>query len=104
MTFNDHLITRGKHLTALTVNKNRKLLAFAQKGDRPHVVVFDLAENKRKKVKNSQSKIASRGRSRSRRIRIFCPLFGESPGVTPLLKRVDSQIHATYHLFTKPST
>ena len=42
--------TRGKHLTALTINKNRKLLAFAQRGDRPHVVVFDLAENKRKKV------------------------------------------------------
>ena len=41
---------RGKHLTALTVNKNRRLLSFAQRGDRPHVVVFDLAENKRKKV------------------------------------------------------
>ena len=43
---------RGKHLTALTVNKNRRLLSFAQRGDRPHVVVFDLAENKRKKVMN----------------------------------------------------
>ena len=40
-------------MTALTVNKNRKLLSFAQRGDRPHVVVFDLAENKRKKVVNT---------------------------------------------------
>ena len=51
--------TRGKHLTALTVNKNRKLLSFAQRGDRPHVVVFDLAENKRKKVNRKQLKLES---------------------------------------------
>jgi hypothetical protein len=32
------------------VNKNRKLVAFAERGDRPHVVVYDLEERKRKRV------------------------------------------------------
>ena len=34
----------------LGVNKNRKLVAFAERGDRPHVVVFDLELRKRRKV------------------------------------------------------
>ena len=32
------------------VNKNRKLVAFAERGDRPHVVVYDLEDRKRKRV------------------------------------------------------
>ena len=32
------------------VNKNRKLVAFAERGERPHVVVYDLEERKRKTV------------------------------------------------------
>lgn len=32
------------------VNKNRKLVAFAERGDRPHVVVFDLELRRRRKV------------------------------------------------------
>ena len=32
------------------MNKNRKLVAFAERGDRPHVVVFDLELRKRRKV------------------------------------------------------
>ena len=32
------------------VNKNRKLVAFAEKGERPHVVVYDLDERKRKTI------------------------------------------------------
>ena len=44
------LASRGRHLTAVCVNKTRKLLAFAERGDRPHVVVFDLGDSERKKV------------------------------------------------------
>ena len=32
------------------VNKNRKLVAFAERGERPHVVVYDLEARKRKTV------------------------------------------------------
>ena len=32
------------------MNKNRKLVAFAERGDRPHVVVFDLELRRRRKV------------------------------------------------------
>eukprot|EP00094_Tigriopus_californicus_P008583 TCALIF_08273-PA protein Name:"Similar to WDR65 WD repeat-containing protein 65 (Homo sapiens)" AED:0.08 eAED:0.08 QI:0/0.28/0.12/0.75/0.42/0.37/8/0/1160 len=39
-----------RHLTALCVNKNRKLLAFAERGDRPYVIVYDLEMRKRRKV------------------------------------------------------
>ena len=44
------LADKGKHLTAIGVNKNRKLVAFAERGDRPHVVVFDLELRRRRKV------------------------------------------------------
>lgn len=32
------------------VNKNRKLVAFAQRGNRPHVIVYDLELRKRAAV------------------------------------------------------
>ena len=37
-------------VTVLGVNKNRKLVAFAERGERPHVVVYDLESRKRKTV------------------------------------------------------
>lgn len=41
---------RGRQLTAVSMNKNRKLLAFAERGERPHVIVHDVAADKRRKV------------------------------------------------------
>lgn len=44
------LADRGSHITAICANKHRKLLAFAQRGNRPYVIVFDLGSGKRKKI------------------------------------------------------
>ena len=48
--FSQYFFSLGKHLSAIGVNKHRKLVAFAERGDRPHVVVYDLELRRRRKV------------------------------------------------------
>ena len=44
------LNSKGSHITSLTLNPNRNLIAFTEHGDRPLLVVYDLEQRKKLKL------------------------------------------------------